>query len=77
MYVTNVTDYDNMTDDYKITLPLNNNCTNSENNIDIIIPTLFSTLPCGLSIICLISLVVYTLHKPLLKFKKKYLQLEQ
>ena len=30
----NVTEYDNMTDDYY------NNCTDSENNIDIIIPTL-------------------------------------
>ena len=44
MYVINVTDvntaneYDNIT----------NNCTNNENNIDINIPTLLLTIPCGL-----------------------------
>ena len=51
---TNHTDYDNIT---------SNNCTNSENNIEIIIP-LFTIIPCGLSLICLISLMVYTLIKP-------------
>ena len=55
MYITNITD------DY--------NCTNSENNIEIIIP-LITITPCGLSFICLISLMVYTLIKPL--FNKKY-----
>ena len=62
MYLTNITDYDNMTDAY-------NNCTNNENNIDIIIPTLLFTIPCALSFLCLISLMVYTLIKPL--FNKK------
>ena len=47
MYITNVTDYDNMTDDY------NNNCTNIENIFDIIIPTLIFTIPCGLAVLCL------------------------
>ena len=57
MYVTNITDdYDNMS---------SCNCTDSENDIDIIIPALLFTIPCGLSFICLMSLMVYTLIKPL------------
>ena len=56
MYITNITD------DYNDTLPINNNCTNNENNIEIIIP-LFAIIPCGMLVICLISLLVYTLIK--------------
>ena len=56
MNIINITEYDNTTD--------TNNC-----NIDIIIPALFFTIPCGLSFLCLMSLVVYTLIKPL--FNKK------
>ena len=56
----NITDYDNMT---------TSNCTDSENDIEIIIPALLFTIPCGLSFICLMSLMVYTLIKPL--FNKK------
>ena len=55
MNVTNITndyEYDNTTD-------------TNNGNIDIIIPALLFTLPCGLSILCLISLMVYTLVKPL------------
>ena len=60
MYITNITDdYDN------ISLC---NCTNNDNNIEIIIP-LITIIPCGLSLICLISSLVYTLIKPL--FNKK------
>ena len=60
MNITNVTDdYDNIT----------SNCTNNENNIDIIIPALLFTIPCGLSFLCLMSLMAYTLIKPL--FNKK------
>ena len=60
MYITNVTNgYDNITS-------INgnstwSNCThndNNENNIEIIIP-LFSIMPCGLSLICLTSLIWY------------------
>ena len=59
MYIVNVTDdYDNMT---------LSNCTNNENNIDTIIPALLFTIPCGLSFLCLISLMVNTLIKPLFK----------
>ena len=57
MYISNITnDYDNVSD--------TNNCTNSENNIEITIP-LFTIIPCGMSLIYLISLMVYTLIKPL------------
>ena len=58
MYITNTTD------DYNDTLSINNKCTNNDNNIEIIIP-LFTIIPCGMSLICLISLMVYTLIKPL------------
>ena len=54
---TNYTDYDNMT------LSI---CTNNENNLDIIIPTFLPTTPCGLSFLCSMSLMVYTLIKPLI-----------
>ena len=68
MYITNFTEYDNMTDAYNDTLSINNICTNNDNNIEIIIP-LFPIICCGLSFLCLISLIVYTLVKPL--FNKK------
>ena len=61
MYVTNITDeYDYIT---------SNNCTDNEYTIDIIIPVLLFTIPCGLSFFCLISIMIYTLIKPL--FNKK------
>ena len=63
MFITNIIDdydnikeYDNTTD--------TNNC-----NIDIIRPALLFTIPCGLSFLCLMSLMVYTLIKPLFKIK--------
>ena len=62
MYLTSITD------DYNDTLSINNNCTNNDTNIEIIIP-LFTIILCGMSLICLISLMVYTLVKPL--FNKK------
>ena len=71
MYVLNVTDYENMTDDYNDSLSINNNCTLNENNIDIIIPTILPTKPCGLSFLCLMSLNVYTLIKPLINNKSR------
>ena len=67
MYISHVTDYDDMTDDYNNTLSLSNNCTDKENIIDIIIPTLLFTIPCGLSFLCILSLMVYTLIKNLKK----------
>ena len=62
MYITNITD------DFKDTISISNNCTNNDNIIEIIIP-LFTIIPCGMSLICLISLMVYTLIKPF--FNKK------
>ena len=69
MYVLNVTDdYDNVTlnDNDNITL---SNCTKNENNIDIFIPTLLFTIPCGLSILYVMSLMIHTLLKPLFNNK--------
>ena len=57
MYITNVTEKDNLT------LCNCTNIDNKDNNIEIIRP-LFTIVPCGLSLICLISLMVYTLIKP-------------
>ena len=65
MYVTNITD-----DNDNITIC---NCTTNDNNdtnIEVVIP-LITIIPCGMSLICLISLVVYTLIKPLLNKKTK------
>ena len=56
MYVMNVTDYVNMADDYNHTL--SPNCTVNGSNINIIIPTLLLAIPCGLSFLCLMSLLV-------------------
>ena len=53
MYVANVSDYDNTTEEYKDSFTKNNICTNNENTIDINIPTLLLTITCGLSILCL------------------------
>ena len=62
MYITNITD------DYNDTLSKNNNCTNDDNNIEKIIP-FFTIIPCGMSLMCSISLMVYTLIKPLINNK--------
>ena len=56
----NYTDYDNMT--------LTDRTIN-ENNIDINIPTLSLTIPCGLSISCLMILMVYAVIKALINNK--------
>ena len=68
MDILNVTDYNNIVDSDNMTLC---NCTNNDNNdtnINIVIP-LITIIPCGMSLICLISLMVYTLFK--LLFNKK------
>ena len=60
---SNYTDYDNVTSNKDImTL---SNFTFHENDIDVFIPTLLFTIPCGLSFLCFLSLIVYTLIKPL------------
>ena len=62
MYITNITD------GYNDTISMNNNCTNKDNKIEIII-VLFAKILCGMSLICSISLMVNTFFKPL--FNKK------
>ena len=62
MDIINNTDSDKITD-------LDNNCTNNEYDINLTIPLLLFTIPCTLSFLFLISLMVYTLIKPL--FNKK------
>ena len=78
MYVTIITnDYENITEYNNITSSkysnYNNmtlcNCTDNENDIDIIIPALIFITPWGISFVCLISLMVYTLIKPLMRKK--------
>ena len=63
MNIINITDdYDNITE--------NDNTTDTNNcSIDIITPAILFTIPCGLSFLCLMSLMVYTLIKPLFKNK--------
>ena len=56
-----ITDLDNNTSLY--------NCTNNEYDIDLTIPLVLFTIPCTLSFLFLISLMVYTLTKPF--FNKK------
>ena len=63
MYITN------FTDDYNDTLSKNIKCTNNDNNIEIIKPKL-TIIPCGMSLVCLMSLMVCTLIKPLLGQKE-------
>ena len=58
----------NVTDDYNDSLSIKKNCTNNDNNIDIIIP-LFTIIPCGMSLVFLLSLMVFTLIKPLMRKK--------
>ena len=60
----------NITDDYNKTLVSNssNNEDSKSGNIEIVIP-LFTIIPCGFSFICLISLMVYTLIKTLIRKK--------
>ena len=60
MYITNITD------DYNDILSVSNNCTDNDNNIEIVIP-LITIVPCGMSLVCLISLIVNTLVKPLIR----------
>ena len=67
MYVLNVTDYDNMTDDYNDSLSKNKNCTNNGNNIDIIIPAIFFFKNLWSIFLCLMGLKLYFLIKPFLR----------
>ena len=64
-YTDMVNDYDNITST-NMTL---SNCTSNENKIDIIPPALLFTIPRGLSFLCLISFMVYTINKALFNNK--------
>ena len=75
MNITNVIDYDDITDSDNMTLC---NCTNNDNNntnIEIVLP-LITIIPCAMSLICLVSLMVYTLIKSLFN-KKTILEMEK
>ena len=61
-YITN--DYDNF-----FGLNFTINCADNENNIDLIMPTLLPSVRCGLSFLYLMSLMLYTLIKPLFSNK--------
>ena len=69
LYLTKVTEYDNVTDHYNDTFSLKNISNIIEKNIDIIIPTIILSIPCGPSGLCLVCLMVYTLCKPLINFQ--------
>ena len=60
--------YTNIINDYHNTSSLSN-CTDSELKIGIFTPSLLLILPYTLSFLCLLSLMVYTLIKPLFNNK--------
>ena len=47
-------------------LNFTSSCTVNESNIDMSIPTLLLTIPCGPWFLCLMKLMVYTIIKPLI-----------
>ena len=55
-YTNILNNYDNLT---------LSNCTNNENNIDIIVASFSLTISCGLSFLWMLTLMIYTLIKPL------------
>ena len=63
MYITSITG------EYNVTLSMNIQCTINDNNIEIRIP-LFTIIPCGRSLICLRSLMIYVLINPLITKKR-------
>ena len=71
MNIINITDSDKITDldNNTATNTTLFNCRNNEYDINLTIPLLLFTIPCTLSFLCSISLLVYTLIKPL--FNKK------
>ena len=50
-------DYDIMIDDFNNSLSINN-CTTNDYNIDLNIPSLLITIPCGLSFLGLLNVMV-------------------
>ena len=79
MLVTNIADdYDNITS-INLTHMLNvtssidkmtiSNCVVNESDTDVFLPSLLLTITCGLSLLCMLSLMVYTKIKPLFNNK--------
>ena len=64
MDIINVTVYINIIDSNNMTLCNSTNNDNNDTNFNIVIP-LITIIPCAMSLICLIFLMVYTLFKPL------------
>ena len=62
--------YYKITDIYTTTNMTLFNCTDNKNNIDKLIPTSLPTIPCGLSFLCLMSWIAYTIFKLLLNKKE-------
>ena len=58
----------NITEEYNDIISKNINCTKDDKNIEIILP-LITIIPCGMSLISLISLMVYILFKHLINNK--------
>ena len=71
MNVTNITEeYDNITNDYDNISSISN-CTNNENeDMNIIFKYLLLSIPSSILLFSLISLMVYTLFKPLFNNNK-------
>ena len=59
----------NITDDYNDTLISNSNCTDIENDDDIIIKAMMFAIPSGILFLFLMSKMTYTLVKPLIHKK--------
>ena len=70
MNVMNITeDYDNITNDYDNISSISN-CTNNENDdMNIIFKYLLLSIPSSILLFSLISLMIYTLIKPLINNK--------
>ena len=68
MYLTNVTDYDNITDSDNMSLCICTNNDNNDTNSEIVLPVI-TIITCAMSLICSKSLMVYTLIKPLFNRK--------
>ena len=71
MDIINITHSDKITDLDKNTVTNTTlcNCTNMEYDIILTMPLLLFTIPCIISFLCLISITVYTLIKPLINKK--------
>ena len=69
-FTKNTDEYDKITSNNYCNTSSLSNCTDSEVETDIIIPSLLLILPCTLSILCLLSLIVYVIIKALINNKK-------